>query len=924
MKIFNMFVVFTLFLLLDIIQAQVDPDLERYVRIGELQSLFSSYGAERAWNNSYYEGLIWPSLYPMQDNAVIERLWIACKDFTDNNSVNYPYYGIYFSKGYVDMSLFPVELKQIARSHLPDVYVNGIKRQTDEDEQVDEYDPNLLADRVIINVVNTSLGLTMTRKIYAFSHPNHDDYFIKEYTFQNTGNTDYDAEIERTETLQDVRIGKLPRYSTSREGAANSDNQQMWGKHSWISKRGENYTDHALDAIVDDYTIADWIRCGFSWAGQSEYYNYDIIGAPIINDFENARLSAPQFAGIAVLHVDKSSTDSHDDPQQPAILGWHAGDTYPYVGNLNPSDSLSMHQLWDFLAGTPYSAASRGGSDRMDESNLASITDRVDPYTVHGDGGGTGIWIGYGPFNLVHGESVTIVEVDGVNGLNREKCIEIGKKWLEAWQKPYQIYTFELPDGSTITGKYNDGVGNAADVYKNYWFYTGMDSILLTFSRAKRNYDSGFAIPDAPQPPMTFEVLSDTNSIILKWDNSAELYSDFAGYRIYRRTKNYKFTYNPFELIFECGQGTDYPTVVHEFIDLTVENGIDYLYSITAFDNGNSNNSRRIESNIHATMPDSWIQTGEPVILQDVYVSPSGSDNNDGLTLETPFKTIHFAIQKIQPNEINPLTIYLAEWEYSPSATGEQFPLDAKSYLTLKGVGKMKTILNAEGTNGVVQCSDVENFSLEDLSIINGYAGNGGGIYAAVSKIFMSGVRITQNHSNYYGGGLYNFFSEIEFDKTNRCDVFNNYAVNPGGDIYRSNFTDESIVYLDTFTVQTASPYQMYPPIIQIDFINAKEEQIDADLFVSPIGNDNNSGLTTDQPFKSFRSVMTKIYADSTHQHTIYLNPGVYSATDSDYSNMVFCRDFVSLKGQPDQITTLDSISLRCDFIKNVSISDLV
>ena len=57
--------------------AQLTGTETRYIRIGSLQSKFTSIGSERAWNNVYYEGLTWPSDYLLQDNAVIERTWIG-------------------------------------------------------------------------------------------------------------------------------------------------------------------------------------------------------------------------------------------------------------------------------------------------------------------------------------------------------------------------------------------------------------------------------------------------------------------------------------------------------------------------------------------------------------------------------------------------------------------------------------------------------------------------------------------------------------------------------------------------------------------------------------------------------------------------------------------------------------------------------
>ena len=72
------------------------------------------------------------------------------------------------------------------------------------------------------------MGLTMERKIYAFSQQYHDNYFIKVYTFTNTGNVDWDDEIELTATLNDVLIGWGTRYSVSREAGILLDGQQKW------------------------------------------------------------------------------------------------------------------------------------------------------------------------------------------------------------------------------------------------------------------------------------------------------------------------------------------------------------------------------------------------------------------------------------------------------------------------------------------------------------------------------------------------------------------------------------------------------------------------------------------------------------------------------------------------------------------------
>ena len=547
---------------------QVQGTEKKYIRIGSLQSQFSAYGSERAWNNIYYEGLRWPADYPFQDNSVIKRSWIGIEDFTDKKEKYWEKYGLYFALDYVDQSLFPVELKQTAKFESPSVYVNGNDISSRYKADVDEYNPNQIPDRIVSNIINTNIGLTVKREILAFSQQYHDNYFIKVFTYTNTGNTNYDDAIEINKPIKGLRIGWGTRYSVSRDGAASIGGAQKWGQFSWITKRGENYSEHQNETITEDNPIVDWLRCGFSWAGQSSTNSFDNIGGPQTTG--SGRLMAPQHAGSVILHVDKSATDSLDDASQPVTLGWHAGDTYPSLGDM--SNVIPMVQLYRMLTGSPHQGL--GGNDRFYESNINSITHKLDPSTIHNDGGGTNLWVNYGPFDLEHGESVVIIEAEGVSGLNRQMSELIGRRWKEAYDNSSDNGPFSLPDNSTTTNK---------DIYKNTWFYTGVDSILQTFGRAKRNFDSGFNIPQPPQPPTIFDVKSGGDRISLEWSASpSESDANFAGYKIYRAIGKPDTV---FQEIYTAQPGES------SFDDITAVRGFAYYYYISSFSDGSLNTS---------------------------------------------------------------------------------------------------------------------------------------------------------------------------------------------------------------------------------------------------------------------------------------------------------------------------------------------
>ncbi len=559
---------------------QVDAAAKRYIRLGSLQSHFTAYGSERAWNNTYYEGLIWPAQYPEQDNAVIKRYWIACEDFDDPSGRNWEHYGVYVTANTEGIGVFPMELKQSTRFMPPSVYVDGNDLKAIFNSDIDTLNTDQIPDRIVTNVVNTSMGLTMTRTVYAFSQQYHDNYFIKFFTYTNTGNTDWDAEIELDAPLNGVRIGWGTRYSLGREAAYVIGDGQSWGKHSWVSRRGEDYALHYTDPITLDAPIVDWLRCGFSWAGQTSKNAYDNVGGPDIG--KKGRLTSPHHAGSVVLHVDRNAADATDDISQPTFLGWHAGDTYPNIGDLRPRDAIAMTQLYSMLSGNPHGGDGNGGTNRYWDDIVASITDPYDPWTYHNDGGGTNVMMTYGPFDLAPGESVTIVEAEAVNGIDRQTCEWVGERWKQAYDNPSDNGPFDLPDGGT-TGDLN--------YFKNSWVLTGTDSILLSFSRAKRNFDSGFGIPQPPQPPASFTVESGGDRIFLSWlpSPSESNEADFSGYRIFRAIGKPDTTYSE---IFACGAGTDNPELVYHYDDTSPIRGQSYYYYIVAFNDGSNNNTQ--------------------------------------------------------------------------------------------------------------------------------------------------------------------------------------------------------------------------------------------------------------------------------------------------------------------------------------------
>jgi len=530
-----------------------------WVRVGSLQTPFDAWGAERGHdpNLGKYVGMIWPAWFNHTDNFVIDRQFMACRNFNAPGD----YKSAKFSTEANLSQIIPQVLEQIGKYPYCEITVDG-RTQYVEDYLNGNIDPDLPSDRIVTNIVRTGLGVTMTRTIYAFSQQYHDNYFIYEYTFENTGHTDDDPEPKRIAPVEEFYFGMISRYCTTSE-ARNVANlrQAGWGAHQWV-----HHT-----PMQDDPDLPYF----YTWLGQAQTadinMSYDNIGVPFLpveGPLSRARIRCPQVAGMAVLHADRSWDDDAYDKDKIKV-GW-------YIGDATPPEGADM-QAWQLL---------NDNYEDLVNCNIAQdvyaghkIADRLTPYSIikDKDAAGTNSYLSFGPYYIPHGESVKIVLTEGVSGMDRRKAVEVGKKWYRAYQG--NTVDLDLPPAPV----YRDPEPIAPDaaemdIYKNMWVYTGKDSIIQTFLRARENYNSGFAIPLPPPPPLSFTILPQPDQVLLEWSDNAEQDPNFEGYRVYRAMLEPDSFYYP---VFECSVTDD--NITNSFSDKGLLRGLNYYYYVVSY-----------------------------------------------------------------------------------------------------------------------------------------------------------------------------------------------------------------------------------------------------------------------------------------------------------------------------------------------------
>ena len=378
------------------------------------------------------------------------------------------------------------------------------------------------------------------------------------------------------------------------------------------------------------------------------------------------------------------------------------------------------------------------------------------------------------------------------------------------------------------------------------------------------------------------------------------------------------------------------------------------------------------------------------LINEDFYVSPNGSDQNSGLSISDPFKTINHALSLLYTDDQYPATIFIEDGVYSPSNTGEIYPLTAFNNLTIQG--STNTILDADSTDRIIYSYAANsqvinnlilqngktdehgggiylncciNSQLDNIKIYNCKAQHGGGIYSMDSPVILTNmvlmnntaelfggglyiygnyqanlfnvsishnsaikgggvftggyqifknVSVFENSSEQFGGGIYNNYNTVIFDTAYRSNIYFNSAPF-GNDLYNSS---DSIMHVivDTFTVLQPTSYHAKPKyLFDFDILNGKTEQIWGDIYIAVDGDNNNSGLSWEEPLKTIRYGLMRVGSDELDPITMHLASGVYSEETNEECLPIRPIDHFKLIGYDDVIFDADSLTNILDIV---------
>ena len=574
-------------------------DIFKWIRIGRMWDCIFDSGDQSRPVGSYTQ------TYYNENRWCENRAWrIGVRDWTDEDGKLWPFkvsgMSIYNSEELFDnmpMTIEDYTIKRYVRHQPPAIVVQGDHIEGLFPLEGDVVDPDYIdasgapgADQLVESWINTSVGITIHQKVYAFSQKNHNDYVIYDWTFENTtgpyttpGGTEVNLPQQ---TLKDVYF--------SLEAWLNQD----VGNYGWSTIYGEKE--------------GDSLRIAYNYPAWNKGQTYDTFGNP---DQLTGFLKEPHYTGWAILHADKSVDDTSDDFSQPCMTATGLQkfttalqhDQYdPVVCELEYST-----MQWGFPILTEGQQAYYFGLDIPQEGRVmhqSRMDERKIMWVANATKGRGAVYLGIGPYTMQPGDDFRIVYCVVGGGISFEKRWDIGRDWLNG------TCTWTGEDKIPPVGQeFPELIPTDNDRAKDNWVATGKDSLFQNVYNAVWNVKHNYNVPVAPPAP-SIEVWGRPDKIDVMWGSESEAASDFAGYRVYRAIGKQDTSY---EMIFETLGSS-----IHSYEDKTAIRGFSYYYYVTAFDDGSQNGPGKEEGLIQNQRVESGIfynRTSQPVSLTRAY-----------------------------------------------------------------------------------------------------------------------------------------------------------------------------------------------------------------------------------------------------------------------------------------------------------------
>ncbi len=655
----------------------------KWLDIGAYQNEYSDSGARSVDLIDETRGMEYPGILRYSGHDYREGFWIGVKDWTDPEGQYHPYFviqeGQYVSGFNV---IFPVEHRLVGRYENTVVEVNGEPASKNKVE-LDEINPNLAADRIVYNTFNTAVGVTTTRKMYAYANPFHENYHIIESRYCNTGNVDADDEIELpTQTLRDVFFFGFHRWRGNEQASWSYSTAQTWGSYNMIDVVGDGNEDYPVD-----FTAI------YLWAGndgyQSSRQGYSSLGSPLYATERDGaefgrpnlvaptdtvgRLSGPTMVGRSILHADNSPTDNTYDPlQQPHTLGWGDNDASAYSSSVPSQDGNSRitHEFaYEYGILTYENPALNPGCASCSSRMYPHYADRRDPskdfwdpsYEAYWRPGGFSPIIAYGPYDMAPGECVDVTVSEGIAGLSFDAATKIGQQFNEGGRDDAGVIAYDANrDGSIETTPFdydNVFVGTEAQT-KNQWVMSGRDSLYQMFYRARDVYEASnkmttYPIVEPPRAPQRFSLWSQPNSIALDW-MPASGGPEIIHWELYR-TENWVDNLYVNGCLDDAAIPCGYERIATlgsqttSYTDTTAKAGVDYYYYLQ----GIGRSQTEDDGAITGTPGGVPLRSGR--YLTQTY-TPISIGENEQEVEETPEDVFTFALEGNYPNPVRRAT----------------------------------------------------------------------------------------------------------------------------------------------------------------------------------------------------------------------------------------------------------------------------